>query len=38
MTTIDSPRAMMMNAWQRSAKWPPAIVHSSLVVRPIPGV
>ena len=38
MTTIDSPRAMMMNAWHRSAKWPPSIVHSALVVRPSPGV
>jgi len=23
VTTIDSPSAMMMNSWQRSAKWAP---------------
>jgi hypothetical protein len=25
VTTIDSPRAMMMNSWQRSAKWVPSM-------------
>jgi hypothetical protein len=25
VTTIDSPRAMMMNPWQRSVKWPPSM-------------
>jgi len=26
MMTIDSPSAIRMNAWQRSAKWPPSMV------------
>lgn len=25
VTTIDSPSAMMMNTWQRSAKWVPSM-------------
>ncbi|HEX4291651.1 MAG TPA: hypothetical protein VH021_22185, partial [Trebonia sp.] len=37
MTTIDSPRAIRMNAWQRSAKWPPSIVQSAVRERPRPG-
>src|SRR5208337_3077094 len=28
MMTIDSPSAIKMNPWQRSAKWPPSMVQS----------
>ena len=38
MMTIDSPSAIRMNAWQRSAKWPPSMVQSEVRDRPRPGV
>lgn len=38
MMTIDSPRAIRMNAWQRSAKCPPSIVQSEVRDRPRRGV
>ena len=38
MMTIDSPSAIKMNAWQRSAKWPPSMVQSEVRDRPRPGV
>ena len=38
MMTIDSPSAIRMNAWQRSAKWPPSMVQSEVRDRPSPGV
>src|ERR1039457_6284483 len=31
VTTIDSPSAMRMNAWHRSAKWPPSMVQSAVL-------
>ena len=37
MMTIDSPSAIRMNAWQRSAKWPPSIVQSAVRDRPSHG-
>ena len=38
VSTIDSPSAIMMNSWQRSARWPPSIVQSLVSDRPRPGV
>ena len=38
MMTIDSPSAIRMNPWQRSAKWPPSMVQSEVRDRPRPGV
>ena len=38
MMTIDSPSAIRMNPWQRSAKWPPSMVQSEVRDRPSPGV
>ena len=38
VTTIDSPSAMMMNSWKRSAKCAPSIVHSSNLLDPSRGV
>jgi hypothetical protein len=38
VTRMDSPRAIMMMSWQRSAKCVPSIVHSSVRERPSPGV
>jgi hypothetical protein len=35
---IDSPNALMMNSWQRSARCPPVIVQSVVRERPSPGV
>ncbi len=37
VTRTDSPSATIMNSWQRSARCPPSIVHSSLRDRPSPG-
>ena len=38
MITIDSPIAIRMKPWHRSAKWPPSMVHSAVLARPRPGV
>ncbi len=38
MTTTDSPSAIRMKAWQRSARWPPSMFHSRVRDRPSPGV
>jgi len=38
MMTIDSPSAIKMNPWQRSAKCPPSMVQSEVRDRPSPGV
>ena len=38
MMTIDSPIAIRMNPWHRSAKWPPSIVQSAVRDRPRNGV
>ena len=38
ITTIDSPIAIRMKPWQRSAKWPPSMVQSEVRERPMPGV
>jgi hypothetical protein len=38
MMTIDSPSAIRMNAWHRSAMWLPTIVQSAVRERPSHGV
>jgi len=38
MMMIDSPSAIKMNAWQRSAKWPPSMVQSRYGIGRGPGV
>ncbi len=38
VTTIDSPSAMMMKSWNRSAKWAVSISHSVVIDRPSRGV
>ena len=38
VTTIDSPSAMMMNSWNRSAKCAASISHSVVPERPSRGV